>query len=89
MVNGTHEKIPRAYIGFCDVRDVAAAHLKAVQVADAANKRFSICTTDCHFRDIAGHLAPVFNPKGFKVPTVDADGEDPDLGRDADNTRSK
>jgi nucleoside-diphosphate-sugar epimerase len=89
MVNGTHEKIPRAYIGFCDVRDVALAHLKAIQVAEAVNKRFLICTADMNFRDVANVLAPVFNPKGYKVPTVDAEGEDPTGVRDSDNSRSR
>jgi nucleoside-diphosphate-sugar epimerase len=88
MVNGTNEKIGRMYIGFVDVRDTALAHLKAVQVAEAANKRFILCVKDAWVREVAAILAP-YNEKGLKVPTVEADGEDPDPGNDCDNTRSR
>lgn len=88
MVDGTNEKIGRMYIGFVDVRDTALAHLKAVQVAEAANKRFILCVKDAWAREVAAILKP-YNEKGYKVPTVEADGEDPDPGNDCDNTRSK
>jgi len=37
MIDGTNEKIARSNISFVDVRDTALAHLRAVQVAEAAN----------------------------------------------------
>ena len=89
MLDGSNEKIARSRMGFVDVRDCAIAHLKAIQVSEAANKRFLLCTKKAWVREVASILAPVFNPKGCKVPTVDADGEDPAPGHDNDNTRSK
>ena len=40
MLDGSNEKIMKIKIGFVDVRDVAVAHLKAIQVPEAAGKRF-------------------------------------------------
>ena len=89
LLSGGHEKIPRSNIGFVDVRDCAIAHLKAVELAEAANKRFILCCSDNWFREVTAILAPIYNPKGCKVPTEDADGEDPDPGNPCNNTRSR
>ena len=90
MLDGSHEKIPRLKTGFVDVRDVAFAHLKCIQVPEAVNKRFILCLKKAWASEVAGILAPVFNTKGCKVPTIDADGQD-DIpsNNDYDNTRSK
>ena len=87
FLDGSRPKIPRQYIGFVDVRDCALAHLKAIQVDAAANKRFLLCCQDAWAKEIAAILSAKY-PK-CKVPTELADGEDPDPGNDCDNTRSK
>ena len=74
---------------FVDIRDVAIAHLKGITVAEAANKRFLLSEGDYWIREVAAILAPKFNPKGYKVPTEDADGEDPEPGVWCNSTRSK
>ena len=88
MVDGTNGKIMRRRIAFVDVRDCAIAHLKAVQVAEAAGKRFLMCGKDAWVKEVAEILAP-YNEKGYKVPTVLADGENPEPDNDSDNTRSR
>ena len=40
LVNGKHPGMPKVKMGVVDVREVALAHLKAVQVEGAANQRF-------------------------------------------------
>ena len=41
LMNGTSERVPAtAFWAYCDVRDVAQAHLKAFQSPKAANQRF-------------------------------------------------
>jgi dihydroflavonol-4-reductase len=52
-----------------DVRDVAAAHLAAMTIPEAAGKRF-ICAIENHsIRDIALILDEKFRDQGFKIPT--------------------
>jgi dihydroflavonol-4-reductase len=52
-----------------DVRDVAAAHLAAMTVPEAAGKRF-ICAIENHsIRDVALILDEKFRDQGFKIPT--------------------
>jgi len=87
MLDGSKPKIPRSYISFVDVRDTAVAHLKAVQVDAAANKRFILSGHDVWVKDVAAILSGKY-PK-CKVPTELAEGEDPDPGNDCDNTRSR
>lgn len=87
MLDGSKPKIPRSYIAFVDVRDTALAHLQAVQVEAAANKRFILAGHDVWVKEVAGILAAKY--PNYGVPTQDADGEDPDPGNDCDNTRSR
>ena len=37
MLDGSNAKIPKNNMGYVDVRDCADAHLKAIQVKEAAN----------------------------------------------------
>lgn len=61
--------VPRLNLGVVDVRDVAAAHLAAMTVPEAAGKRF-ICSVDnLWMQEIAQILQTHFGPKGYKIPT--------------------
>lgn len=87
VLNGSKSEIPRGMRGFVDVRDVAMAHLKAIQIPEAANKRFILYNERVPSPKIYGWLTP-FNERGAKVPTKLGKGED--RGGDlVDNSRSK
>ena len=57
LLDGSKPKIARSKPAFVDVRDTAVAHLKAVQVAEAANKRVILCWGEATVKDVAGYLA--------------------------------
>ena len=61
MLDGSKATIPRVNIGFVDVRDVATAHLKGVQVAEAANKRFILSAADLWYREACALFAAKYN----------------------------
>ena len=52
-----------------DVRDVAAAHLAAMTIPEAAGKRHIISATNLWLADIAEIIHSEFKPQGYKVPT--------------------
>mmetsp|Transcript_35298 Transcript_35298/g.77325 ORF Transcript_35298/g.77325 Transcript_35298/m.77325 type:complete len:320 (-) Transcript_35298:193-1152(-) len=86
-MNGSKSKIPRGRSGFVDVRDVALAHLRAIEIPEAANKRFILYNEKGTMPEIYGWLSK-FNERGAKVPTTLDEGEDTG-GDPVDNTRSK
>ena len=45
-----------------DVREVAFAHLQAIKVADARNKRFILCSQSIWMKDLAAILKKEFSP---------------------------
>ena len=55
---------------FCDVRDVALAHIRAMILPDAVNKRHIICSSKdlMTFKDVAITLDAEFASKGYKIP---------------------
>jgi nucleoside-diphosphate-sugar epimerase len=52
-----------------DVRDVAAAHIAAMDAPQAAGKRFIVATDHVWLRDIALALDAHLKDKGYKIPT--------------------
>lgn len=61
--------IPDIRLAPVDVRDVAAAHVKAMTVPEASGQRF-ICAIESHpIREIALILAEHLRGQGFKIPT--------------------
>ncbi|HAP77568.1 MAG TPA: aldehyde reductase [Acidimicrobiaceae bacterium] len=52
-----------------DVRDVAAAHVAAMNAPDAAGQRY-LCALDSHsLRDMAAILHEEYGPRGYRIPT--------------------
>jgi hypothetical protein len=49
-----------------DVRDVATAHLNAVLVPEAANKRFMLVSESVWFKELGVYLDEVYGTKGSK-----------------------
>jgi len=58
-------------IGFApvDVRDVAIAHLLAMELPQAAGNRYICAGEHIWVQDIAKILAAEFNPRGYRIPT--------------------
>lgn len=52
-----------------DVRDVAAAHVAAMNTPSAAGHRYLCAIDSVSMRAVAAVLAKDYNPKGYKVPT--------------------
>lgn len=69
LMDGSMPLIPRLYIAVCDVRDVALAHLQAMIVPEAANKRHLVNSAHLWLQDIAHMLRNEFHPQGYLVPT--------------------
>lgn len=49
MMNGSMPYTPEIKLPMVDVRDCANAHLKAVEVDEAAGKRFVLCSESLYF----------------------------------------
>ncbi len=52
-----------------DVRDVADAHIRAMDVPEAAGKRFIVAIEHAWFRDIAKILDAHLRDRGYRIPT--------------------
>jgi dihydroflavonol-4-reductase len=61
--------VPDLTFPVVDVRDVASAHLRALEVPEAAGNRFICSTANMPMRDIALLLERHFSELGFKIPT--------------------
>ena len=61
--------VPDLTFPVVDVRDVASAHLRALEVPEAAGNRFICSTGNMPMRDIAIILDQHFSDRGFKIPT--------------------
>jgi len=59
-------------LGIVDVRDTADAHLNAIKVPEAANRRFLLASETAWFGDIAATLHKEFSPHGYPVCHGDA-----------------
>ena len=60
---------PRHKWGMVDVRDVARAHLQAIKVDAAKNRRFILISRCVWRKKMAECLAAEFNSKGFNIST--------------------
>ncbi|MFJ3035282.1 SDR family oxidoreductase [Curtobacterium pusillum] len=71
MLNGEMPGFPDLAIPFVDVRDVAAAHIAALDVPAAAGKRvlLSAQETATPLRDVGALLRSTFGERAEKVPT--------------------
>ncbi len=69
LLNRELPACPRIGWATVDVRDVALAHRLAMEVPEAAGKRFITAGDHMWMQDIGKILAEHYNPKGFRVPT--------------------
>lgn len=62
--------IPKFHMPVCDVRDVALAHVKALDNPEHVGKRYLIVTESKWLKDIACIIKKEFKPYGYFVPTI-------------------
>ncbi|KAA1471305.1 NAD-P-binding protein [Dentipellis sp. KUC8613] len=62
LVKGVPYNFPEIAHGFIDVRDLAEAHVRAAEVADAGGKRFIISGGSFHWQDIMDTAAEIQPP---------------------------
>ena len=66
----TNTGLPDVHFGLIDVRDVAAAHIAAMEKSEAAGNRYLLVHNETiALRQITEILATEFRPQGYKVPT--------------------
>lgn len=69
LMDGSVPLIPKLYLPFCDVRDVALAHLRAMTAIEAANNRHLIVSAHMWWQDIARILRNEMKVYGYSIPT--------------------
>jgi len=89
VMEGTMNPIPSSHMPAVDVRDVALAHLRAVQRPEAANKRFILCNLTPSFLDYAAPLIAKYRPLGWPISENKADADPNEYVCLFDNTASK
>ena len=104
MLSGKDPVQPRLRLAICDVRDVALAHLRALEAPEAKGHRHLIADGVYWFREVAGLVkeavpqskaklreAPNWLIRAMAVFMADAKGIVPNLGRafEIDNTRMR
>lgn len=62
--------VPKFNMAVCDVRDVALAHVKALESPEHVGKRYLIVSECKWMKDIARIIQKEFKPLGYFVPTV-------------------
>lgn len=68
--------VSRARMGMVDVRDVARAHLLAIKVDAAKNRRFLLVSRCAWRKEMAECLAAEFNPRGWNIGTEERTDDD-------------
>lgn len=79
---------PDSYL-YVDVRDVALAHVKAIEVADAGGKRFFITNGFISDKDIADTIRQTHPQLESKLPSPDPSTKNQPPKYSFDNTRSR
>lgn len=70
LLDKTAPGVPKFNMAICDVRDVALAHVKALEGAEHVGKRYLIFSESKWMRDIARTVQKEFKPLGYFVPTM-------------------
>ena len=69
LLNRELPAVPQLGFAPVDVRDVARAHVVAVEAPGAAGNRYVCAGENVWFGDIARMLSEEFGPQGYRVPT--------------------
>ena len=63
------QAIPDLVMNAVDVRDVALAHVRALERDGAKGQRFCAVGDPCRLRELAAKLREIFGPLGYKIPS--------------------
>ena len=70
VIGGDSPALIRLYLTMVDVRDLAAAHIAAMETPEAAGKRFIVCQSPgMWMQELAEVIAKEFEPQGYKLPS--------------------
>lgn len=69
LLNGKFPALPDVSSAIVDVRDVATAHIAAMEKSEAAGNRYILSNCTLHFREMAQIVGTEFEPQGYKIPT--------------------
>ena len=69
--------VERVIKGMVDVRDVARAHLFAIKIEAAKNRRFLLVGRNAWMKEMAECLAAEYNPKGFDININESPNDPP------------
>ena len=67
ILNGKLPAIPDISIAIIDVRDVAAAHIAAMEKSEAAGNRYILSCRTVNFREYSTIIGNEFRPQGYKI----------------------
>lgn len=70
LLDKTTPGVPKFNMAICDVRDVALAHVKALEGPEHVGKRYLIFTGSRWMKDVARTVQKEFKPLGYFVPTM-------------------
>ncbi len=80
---------PTGVFIWVDVRDLAIAHVKAIELPEAAGKRFLVTTGYMSNKDIADCIGKNFPELQSQLPSDDTEGGVPEDVYEYDNSRSR
>ncbi|GFN91252.1 NADPH-dependent aldehyde reductase ari1-like isoform x2 [Plakobranchus ocellatus] len=69
LMNGEFPMLPKFYFPLVDVRDVAEAHIRCLEVEEAGGKRVIVFTDNVFYPELAKWLGDEFKPQGYNVST--------------------
>ncbi|GFN91263.1 NADPH-dependent aldehyde reductase ari1-like isoform x2 [Plakobranchus ocellatus] len=69
LMNGDVPMLPKFYFPLVDVRDVADAHVRCLEVEEAAGKRFILYAENIFYPELGRWLSEEFKSQGYKVST--------------------
>ncbi|XP_022696563.1 cinnamoyl-CoA reductase 2-like [Varroa jacobsoni] len=68
LMDGSSPMVPGLNFAFCDVRDVAEAHVKALTVPEAAGERICVVMETLWMQEASKILLKEFSPMGYRPP---------------------
>ena len=71
LLNGSLPAVPDLSYDFIDVRDVAAAHIAAMENGDANGHRYILSNRIVHLKELSQIIRDEFEPQGYKIASRD------------------
>ena len=71
LLNGSLPALPDFSTSVIDVRDVAAAHIAAMEKSNASGKRYLLSNRIVHLKEYSQIIGNEFRPQGYKITSKD------------------